>query len=403
MAATARAHIELLPIVLRAPAWAAAHPELANSPPAGTANFAAYLTALIKRYGPDGSFWSDNPDLPKNPIESWQIWNEPNHDHYWSDQPYAAGYVRLAKAARAAIKKADPDAVVVAAGFADRSWESISQIYRAGAKGVFDAIAIHPYTYKVSNVLRMVRYARRSLRQAGDGDRPLWLTEVTWSSGKRPGHKPYPFETTRARPGEAPRRGPAAADQPAQGARHRSHLLGELDLHGHQPLRPVRLLGAARAVAERLDPGEAGIRRVQADRAGAALSSARSSVLELATFGRQRPVGDAHDAPARGQAAPVAAAVAVEGLPGAVPGAAVDLDDQPFGWPHAVGLDQLAADVDPVVDQRLAQAGVVDQCEEATLELAAGGRRVAGRRRGRRSVHAPRPADPCVGERQQPG
>jgi hypothetical protein len=207
VAATARAHIALLPIALRAPAWAAAHPELANSPPAGTANFAAYLTALIKRYGPDGSFWSDNPDLPKNPIESWQIWNEPNHDHYWSDQPYAAGYVRLAKAARAAIKKADPDALVVAAGFADRSWESISQIYRAGAKGVFDAVAIHPYTYKVSNVLRLVRYARRSLQQAGDGDRPLWLTEVTWSSGKRPGHTPSPFETTE--PDQATRLGEA--------------------------------------------------------------------------------------------------------------------------------------------------------------------------------------------------
>jgi hypothetical protein len=198
VAATARSHIELLPIVLRAPAWAAVHPKLANSPPAGTANYAAYLTALIERYGPDGSFWRANPDVPKQPIEAWQIWNEPNHDHYWSDQPYARGYVRLAKAARAAIKKADPDALVIAAGFADRSWESIAEIYRAGAKGVFDAIAIHPYTYKVENVLRLVRYARRSLQQAGDGGRPLWLTEVTWSSGKRPGHKPYPFETTEA-------------------------------------------------------------------------------------------------------------------------------------------------------------------------------------------------------------
>jgi hypothetical protein len=207
VAAAARAHIELLPIALRAPGWAAVHPKLTNSPPAGTANYAAYLTTLIERYGPDGSFWSDHPDLPKQPIEAWQIWNEPNHDHYWSDQPYASAYVRLAKAARAAIKKADPDALVIAAGFPDRSWEEIDKIYRAGAKGVFDAIAIHPYTYEVSNVLRLVRYARRSLKQAGDGDRPLWLTEVTWSSGKRPGHRPYPFETTA--PDQAKRLGEA--------------------------------------------------------------------------------------------------------------------------------------------------------------------------------------------------
>ena len=178
--ACARGHIELLPIALRAPAWAAAHPKLANSPPAGTRDYAAFLTTLIERYGPDGSFWSAHPSLPKQPIETWQIWNEPNHDHYWSDQPYAAGYVRLARAARAAIKKADPDALVVAAGFADRSWESIAQIYRAGAKGVFDAVAIHPYTYEVANVLRLVRFARTE-PVGSSTRRPEKLNGLEWS------------------------------------------------------------------------------------------------------------------------------------------------------------------------------------------------------------------------------
>jgi hypothetical protein len=196
VAATARAHIELLPIALRTPAWAAAHPKLVNSPPARPSDYADFMTALVDRYGPQGTYWRDNPDVPKQPIQAWQLWNEPNHDHYWSDQPYAAGYVRMARAGSDAVHKADPGATVVSAGFADRSWESVSEIYRAGAKGVFDAIAIHPYTFEVQNVMRLVRYARRSLRQAGDPDRPLWLTEVTWSSGKRPGHTPFPFETT---------------------------------------------------------------------------------------------------------------------------------------------------------------------------------------------------------------
>jgi hypothetical protein len=71
-------------------------------------------------------------------------------------------------------------------------------LYRAGGKGVFDAVAIHPYTFEVRNVLRIVEYARRELVKAGDPDRPLWLTEVTWSSGKRPGVTPAPFETTPA-------------------------------------------------------------------------------------------------------------------------------------------------------------------------------------------------------------
>ncbi|MEA2363176.1 MAG: polysaccharide biosynthesis protein PslG [Thermoleophilaceae bacterium] len=198
VAAAASARIALLPIVVGTPAWAARHPKLRNSPPAGTRAYAAFLEALIGRYGPSGSFWTEHPDVPKQPIRDWQIWNEPDHLHYWSDQPYQRDYVQLARAARAAIKDADPGANVVMAGFADRSWDSIAAVYRAGGKGIFDIVAIHPYTYEVRNVLRIVKLARKALRDAGDGERPLWLTEVTWSSGKRPGHPPAPFETTPA-------------------------------------------------------------------------------------------------------------------------------------------------------------------------------------------------------------
>jgi hypothetical protein len=196
--AVSRAGIELLPIAVGTPPWAARHPKLRNSPPAGTKAYAAFMTALIGRYGPSGSFWTEHPGVPKLPIRHWQLWNEPDHLHYWSDQPYAADYVKVARAARKAIKQADPGASVVMAGFADRSWDSIAAVYRAGGKGVFDVVAIHPYTFEVRNVLRIVKYARRTLRRAGDGKRPLWLTEITWSSGKRPGHPPAPFETTPA-------------------------------------------------------------------------------------------------------------------------------------------------------------------------------------------------------------
>jgi hypothetical protein len=196
VAAASRSEIALLPVVLGTPSWAARHPERGNSPPAGTKPYAAFLTALIDRYGPGGSFWDEHPDVPERPIREWQIWNEPDHLRYWSDQPYARDYVELARAAGRAIDEADPGARTVMAGFADRSWDSIAALYRAGAKGVFDVVAIHPYTFEVRNVLRIVRYARRALRRAGDGRRPLWLTEVTWSSGLRPGHPARPFETT---------------------------------------------------------------------------------------------------------------------------------------------------------------------------------------------------------------
>ena len=72
----------------------------------------------------------------------------------------------------------------------------LADVYRAGGKGVFDVAAIHPYTLEVRNVLRIVRLARKALRDLGDAERPLWLTEVTWSSGLRPGRQRGPFETT---------------------------------------------------------------------------------------------------------------------------------------------------------------------------------------------------------------
>ena len=196
VASAARARIVLLPIVLGTPPWAARHPRKYNSPPADGRAYAAFLRALIGRYGPDGSFWREHPNVPKLPLRDWQLWNEPDHLHYWSDQPYARDYVRLARVARTAIKDADPGARVVTAGFADRLWNSIAELYRAGGKGVFDVVAIHPYTFEPRNVVRGIRYARRALRRAGDGKRPLWLTEVTWSSGRTPGRTPSPFETT---------------------------------------------------------------------------------------------------------------------------------------------------------------------------------------------------------------
>jgi hypothetical protein len=196
VAAASRARVTLLPIVLGTPSWAARHSDRYNSPPADLRAYPAFLRAMIGRYGPSGSFWDEHPGVPRRPLRDWQLWNEPDHLRYWSDQPHSSDYVRLARAARRAIKKADPGARVVMAGYADRSWASIAALYRAGAKGVFDVVAIHPYTFEPRNVLRAVQFVRRALRRAGEGERPLWLTEVTWSSGRRPGHEPFPFETT---------------------------------------------------------------------------------------------------------------------------------------------------------------------------------------------------------------
>jgi hypothetical protein len=195
VAAAARHGISILPVIGGAPAWGARHPGAANSPPAGTAPFAAFLGALVDRYGPRGSFWAEHPALTPRPIRAWQIWNEPDHVVYWSDQPFARDYVRLLLAARFAIRAADPGAKVVLAGFANRSWDLLDQVYAAGGRGAFDVAAIHPYTLEVGNVMKIIRYARAVMQRNRDVS-PLMLTEITWASARGRTRLKFGYETT---------------------------------------------------------------------------------------------------------------------------------------------------------------------------------------------------------------
>jgi polysaccharide biosynthesis protein PslG len=187
--AAASRRVTVLPVVESTPAWDAAQPGNPASPPRSTAPYAAFLSALATRYGPQGTFWTAHPAVPRVPIGMWQIWNEPNFVRYWSVQPFAAGYVKLLAAARGALKAADPAAKIVLAGFADFSWQYLADVYRVpGARRLFDVAAIHPYTAKPAGVIEILQRARAVMDQAGDAGKPILATEITWPSslGKAP-------------------------------------------------------------------------------------------------------------------------------------------------------------------------------------------------------------------------
>jgi hypothetical protein len=174
-----------LPTVTFAPDWAARHPGNSNSPPAGTANYANFIAACVRRYGPGGTFWSDHPEVPVHPIRDWQVWNEPNQPVFnWSDQPFARDYVALLRAARAAIKGVDPGAHVVLAGLVGTSWSALAKVYAAGGKGLFDDVAIHPFTLEPKNVLKILAKVRAVMQRNGDARKPMFITELTWPAAK---------------------------------------------------------------------------------------------------------------------------------------------------------------------------------------------------------------------------
>ena len=195
VASAARARLRVFPTIFRAPAWATGGDQREGAVPRDPATYANFVAEVVRRYGRGGSFWA-TAGVPVVPIFSWQVWNEPDIGRYWQGTPWAPTYVPLLRAAGPAIKGADPQAQVVAAGLTNESWNDLRKLYDAGAKGLFDAAAIHPFSRRPTNVVKIVRLARRVMRQHGEAGKPLILSEISWSSGKGRSTLNYGWETT---------------------------------------------------------------------------------------------------------------------------------------------------------------------------------------------------------------
>ncbi|HEY6396701.1 MAG TPA: hypothetical protein VIX82_04525 [Solirubrobacteraceae bacterium] len=204
---------QLLPIVEFTPRWASSHKSSAwnEYAPAKASTYAAFVTALVDRYGPKGSFWAMHPGLSRVPIRAWQIWNEPEGTKYdWRSRPWPITYTALLRAAYRAIHRADRGATVVSGALVGLNttnltpWAEAAALYGAGAKRYFDVLAVNAFTFSpsvsgsVSRSLEIVRLVRDVMRAHGDGGKPIWVTEVTWTAakGRIPPSKYAGFETT---------------------------------------------------------------------------------------------------------------------------------------------------------------------------------------------------------------
>ena len=57
-------------------------------------------------------------------------------------------------------------------------------------------MALHPYTGKPRNVVRLAELARREMRRFKDGRKPIWITELSWPAAKGKTKNTTGFETT---------------------------------------------------------------------------------------------------------------------------------------------------------------------------------------------------------------
>jgi hypothetical protein len=192
MTDAASAGMSVMPVLTAPPDFRSSRPAGSSShamyPPASNAAYAAWVASAVERYGPTGSFWSENPSVPFLPIHAWQVWNEPNIPNFWRSGVDARAYVALLRAASVAIRRVDPHAEVVAAGLPNSHLgvpflDYLNRMYAAGARGLFDTLAIHPYSRDVSGLLDLAERARVAMNRWGDAASRLWITEFGWSTG----------------------------------------------------------------------------------------------------------------------------------------------------------------------------------------------------------------------------
>jgi hypothetical protein len=188
----AKAGITILPDLLGVPRWMSRDPSRLPLRTAGQRNaWRALLTDYARRYGTNGTFWTQYPEVPKRPVTTWEIWNEPNLGPSVGGKPSPRRFVRLLRISSEALKAGDPNAKVLAGGLFPYKQKNgmtmvkyLNAMYRVpGASTAFDAVGVHPYAAKPGGVLRWVQVARNIMSRHGDGQKPIWVSAFGWITG----------------------------------------------------------------------------------------------------------------------------------------------------------------------------------------------------------------------------
>ena len=172
VALSRQAGTKVLVTVYGTPSWASSNGKVGGAP-STNAYYANLMSFLANRY--------------RGQVQAWEIWNEENVSRFWTTGPDPARYAGLLRAAYPAVKSADPNATVVFGGTSGNDTGFVDGAYRAGAKGSFDVMAVHPYTGSAPEAggglysFPGYREVRNVMLAYGDA-KPMWLTEFGWST-----------------------------------------------------------------------------------------------------------------------------------------------------------------------------------------------------------------------------
>jgi hypothetical protein len=150
-----------------------------------------FVRRAVDRYGPDGSFWFEHPELDFLPIRSWEIWNEENIVTF-SNTTNPIPYATLLREAGRVLHQKDPGSKVIIGGLFGRplqvppntlSGDFLSRLYRTrNVKSFFDGVALHPYVADAHAIRAQIVNLRRVMKVHQDARTPLYMTELGWGS-----------------------------------------------------------------------------------------------------------------------------------------------------------------------------------------------------------------------------
>lgn len=113
--------------------YLAAHELDAADIPVQIDGFKRFASAAVARYKGKGIIW--------------EIWNEPNLDNFWRPVNNPNDYMRLLKSTVPELRKADPDAIIVApaVAFVANTFSFLETCAQNGLFDYIDAVSVHPY------------------------------------------------------------------------------------------------------------------------------------------------------------------------------------------------------------------------------------------------------------------
>ncbi len=148
-------NIQLFVSLGEPPAWAGGGPTR-NGPPTNAQDWYDFVHAVVSRYG--------------GYVKHWGVWNEPNLPEFLSDRDR---YHEIAYWAHAAIKSADPAALVVGPEVSEHALDDgwFASVMASYGRDLFDIVTVHVYTGNLETRMDTQVFPWRF-------GKPVWLTET---------------------------------------------------------------------------------------------------------------------------------------------------------------------------------------------------------------------------------